>query len=295
MQTAKKFYGITLVLACGLTATLKAQDIYVANAGSGTIGEYTLSGATVNASLISGLDAPSGIAIWGNDIFVSSLKSGIVGEYTLSGATVNASLITGLVWNYGVAVSGNDLFICNQDVYGGVVSEYTTSGATVNPSLISGIGLGPYGIAISGNDVFVADGQIDEYTSSGAFINQLYYGLDDATDVAISGNDLFIANDIGYITEYTTSGTLVNFELATPASGCWGIANYGNELFVTSNSEGGVGEGGIAECTTSGAIVNYSLVSGLNNPDAIAISPAPEPSAFALLGLGVVGLWLRRR
>jgi hypothetical protein len=33
------------------------------NQGTGTIGEYTTSGATVNAALISGLDRPGGIAI----------------------------------------------------------------------------------------------------------------------------------------------------------------------------------------------------------------------------------------
>src|ERR1035438_10564907 len=35
--------------------TARGQDIFVANVASGTIGEYTTSGATVNASLVSGL------------------------------------------------------------------------------------------------------------------------------------------------------------------------------------------------------------------------------------------------
>jgi hypothetical protein len=38
-------------------------NLFVANRASGTIGEYTISGATVNATLISGLNLPTGIAI----------------------------------------------------------------------------------------------------------------------------------------------------------------------------------------------------------------------------------------
>lgn len=39
---------------------------------TGTIGEYTTSGATVNASLISGLGSPNGLAISVSDLFVAN-------------------------------------------------------------------------------------------------------------------------------------------------------------------------------------------------------------------------------
>jgi len=47
---------------------VSGSDLFVTNVGSGTpgsgtIGEYTTSGATVNASLISGLYIPEGIAV----------------------------------------------------------------------------------------------------------------------------------------------------------------------------------------------------------------------------------------
>jgi hypothetical protein len=47
-----------MALTCGAVVTLKAQDIYVVNRGTSTVGEYGLDGSTINASLISGLDAP---------------------------------------------------------------------------------------------------------------------------------------------------------------------------------------------------------------------------------------------
>jgi hypothetical protein len=69
------------------------------------MGEYTLSGATVNATLISGLSTTLGIAVFGSDLFVTNLSAGTVAEYTTSGATVNAALISGLNDPAGIAIS----------------------------------------------------------------------------------------------------------------------------------------------------------------------------------------------
>ncbi|HEV2319176.1 MAG TPA: hypothetical protein VGV18_05465, partial [Verrucomicrobiae bacterium] len=115
MKATKKIYGIALALACCISPTLKGQNlIYVANdAGLNTIGEYTDSGSTVNASLITGLLSPYGIAISGNDLFVANYLGYTVGEYTTSGSTINASLIGGLGSPYNVAISGNDLFVAD--------------------------------------------------------------------------------------------------------------------------------------------------------------------------------------
>ena len=81
-----------------------ADNIFVTNQGTNTIGEYTTSGATVNAALISGLDDPVGIAVSGSDVFVTNLVANTIGEYTTSGATVNASLISGLEGPRGIAI-----------------------------------------------------------------------------------------------------------------------------------------------------------------------------------------------
>jgi hypothetical protein len=47
--------------------------------GNGEIREYTASGATINASLMSGLPYPFGIAVSGSDLFVAN--SNTIGEY----------------------------------------------------------------------------------------------------------------------------------------------------------------------------------------------------------------------
>jgi hypothetical protein len=201
MKTTKTVFGIALALTFSLAATLKAQDIYVTVDGNGggnaVIGEYTTSGATVNAALISGLGYPGapsvdGVAISGNDLFAANYYgggagAGFVGEYTTSGATVNASLISGLSDPQGLAISGNDLFVTSGDTIG----EYTLSGAVVNASLITGLS-SPQDIAICGDDLFVVNngggGYIGEYTTSGARVNaSLISGLGAGTcGIAIS-------------------------------------------------------------------------------------------------------------
>jgi len=78
------------------TSGARADIIFVTSAFGNTVGEYTTSGATVNAALISGLSGPVGLALSGSDLFITNAETGTIGEYTTAGATVNASLISGL-------------------------------------------------------------------------------------------------------------------------------------------------------------------------------------------------------
>ena len=124
----------------------------------------------MNASLISGLNNPYGIAVSGSNLFVANYQhgNGTIGEYTTSGGTVNASLVSGLSWSEWHCRVWIEP-VC-RELHTGTIGEYTTSGAVVNASLISGLSQ-PMGIAVSGSNLFVANygnGTIGEYTTSGA-------------------------------------------------------------------------------------------------------------------------------
>ena len=121
LSTLRNISIMAFVLSVGgafSAATARGQDIFVANYGGGTIGEYTTSGAVVNTSLIPGLlpYGPATLAVSGSNLFVGNFGDGTpgeyngsIGEYTTSGEVVNASLIPGLLRGEptGMVVSGS--------------------------------------------------------------------------------------------------------------------------------------------------------------------------------------------
>ena len=59
----------------------------------------------MNAALVTGLNSPQGIAVFGGHLFVANQGNNTIGEYTTAGATVNAALISsGFFSPYGIAV-----------------------------------------------------------------------------------------------------------------------------------------------------------------------------------------------
>jgi hypothetical protein len=154
--------------------------LFVANRGaslpgdSGSVAEYdAMTGATVNASLITGLAVPTSIAVSGGDLFVVSGQSAIaedatVGLYTTSGVSLNPSLITNIPGPTpglaAIVISGDNLIV------GVGTSEYTTSGTLVNSSL-NDLGFPSDAMAAYGNELFIAgDQRIAAITMSGATI-----------------------------------------------------------------------------------------------------------------------------
>jgi len=298
--------------------SLAASILAIPATGRGdVIGEYTTSGATVNAALVTGLAGAQKIVVSGPDLFVAEFGNGTVGggtigEYTTSGAPVNAALVSGLNLPVGIAVSGSNLFVTNAatvlDGNNGTIGEYTTSGATVNASLISGL-VAPMAIAVVGSDLFVGDsnaagsaGVIREYTTSGATVNASLITTNGRFPVgfAVSGSNLFVlfegqntvacsGTGCNGVAEYTTSGATVNANLITLGGVPGDIAVSGSNLFIADN--------GIAEYTTSGASPTL-LVPNLE-PRGVAVSGSnlfvtgplvggvPEPSTAVLLAAGL--------
>jgi uncharacterized repeat protein (TIGR01451 family) len=253
-------YTVTATIASSATGTL-----------SSTATVTKLPGRAVNASLVTGLNDPQGIAVSGDDMFVVNTSTGTVGEYTTAGAVVNAALITGLTDPEGIAISGGDIFVTSAGTteWGtGSIGEYTLAGAVVNAALVTGLN-SPVGIAASGDDLFVTDdyfGGVGEYTTSGTVVNaSLVTGCGAAVGVAVLGGDLFVASNQGDIGEFdSTTGAAVNASLVDTES-C-GITASGGDLFFTRS------DGTIAELTPSGTIVDPAVVTGLSSPEGIVVS-----------------------
>ena len=92
-------------------------------------------------------------------------------------------------------------------------------------------------------------------------------------DIVVSGERLFIAN-VGFggdVSEYTTSGVLVNPHVVSGFGFLTGIAIFGNKLFAADFGSA-PGTGTIGEYTLSGMPVDPALISGLTFPTDIAVA-----------------------
>jgi hypothetical protein len=128
---------------------ISGNNFFVSNNDSsgGWVGEYNLSGATINDHFISTPGIPAyGLAISGTHLFVATGADGgaSVEEYDVNtGALLNPSFISGLQYGYGLAVAGTTLYVSQN--YGSpngtsVVSTYdVNTGALLNPSFVIGL------------------------------------------------------------------------------------------------------------------------------------------------------------
>ena len=234
------FIAVLAILAgAALSRRAAAGQIYVTNYAANTIGEYdATTGVAINASLVSGLHGPWGIAVSGSHLFVVNYYSGSSGpgsiaEYdAITGAPINTALVTGLHEPTAIAVSGSDLFVAESE--SNRIGEYdAVTGATINASLIPVIQ--PSALTVVGSDLFVNySGAVGEYITSGATVDATLIG-GGGPGIAISGPFVFLSGNTG-VAEYSTSGLPLNTSLITGIN-AYAIAAYGSDLFVSYNSD----------------------------------------------------------
>ena len=65
-------------------------------------------------------------------------------------------------------------------------------------------------------------------------------------------------------------------------------------LYVGQTGNSSVGEYN----ATTGAAINANFITGLNEPEGLAVAPVPEPSAWSMIAVGgaaLLGIMLRKR
>ena len=272
--------GLALCSGALLAAgTAQGQIFVLQGATSGTIGEYTTSGATINASLATGV--PGAFYSFAGDaqgqLFVGHYST--VAEYNTSGALVSSSFLSpSTVYPNDLACDGNgNLFVAETSQ--GSVSEWTTAGAPVSGFGISGAA-NPAGMSFDGSGhIFVVGSfRVSEYTTSGMMVNYLLISTS-ATPSAIAcdGPNLYVA--VGStVMKYSTAGVLVSGWLISGLGYCAALACDGNgHLYVADSGKGVIG----MYNTTSGAAISASLISGLTNLDGMVVIPQINPAPIA--------------
>jgi hypothetical protein len=269
-------------------------DIWVANQGSGTIGRYKNDGTVIDASFITGIIEPTGVAVSGTSLYVSSISTNNIARYdAITGAVINANFITGLQHPEFFAISNSKFYVTNYDA--DTVGVYDSNGNVINAALITGLS-NPYGIAVSDTQIFVSNyssGRVGSFTLSGAGVHTpLLTNQSGPEGLALSGNNLYVVshdsagNKIGLYNAST--GSAIDALLVTGLSKPSGIALLGSYILVSNN-----GLGTIGEYTTAGDPVNTSFISGLSGVRGIAVGEVPEPSTLGLAAMASL-LLLRR-
>jgi len=197
-------------------------NVYVSNLNGNTIGKYSSTGATINASYITGLNMPNGIAFdsTGNlyvaNLYAGSASNNTVSKYSSTGAIINASFISGLTSPCAIAFDSlGNLYITSYTL-NGTVGKYSSTGATINASFITGLNQ-PRGIAFDNLDnLYVVNwgsNTVGKYTSTGTTsttINASFItGLSTPVGIAFdSAYNLYIGNySNGMVGKYTSTGT----------------------------------------------------------------------------------------
>jgi hypothetical protein len=282
--------AVLLFVTAGDQSMAATANLFVTNGSGSSVGEYTTTGQTVNASLVptgSGLFTPEGIAIDGADFLVAEFFAGRIASFNSTGTPVSiGDGFDGTMFNpEGITAYNGDLFVANYAngyTDWGTIGEFTLGGDVVNTALITGL-TSPVDVAAAGGFLYVASfgsGNIREYTTAGVLVNASFIsGMSSPHYIAISGSDMFIT-DFGThsVAEYTTAGTLINASLISGFDDPAGIVAFGGNLFVADSSKNTIGE-----YTTTGAVVNASLISGLHSPIGLAVMVPGDTNGDAIV------------
>ncbi len=197
--------------------------------------------------------AIAGVRADAQNIYVSSWnQAAIIGKYGPDGTVINANFVNNpnagdLV---GLSVSGTTLVAADQDEfpYNDAVIEFSATTGAFLPLVIGMPREAPHSAVIGGSDVFV------------------FYGYTGAVGEYLASNGSQVSSDISagaasygqQMAGWTDASGTVNLYVTITQNGS-GLPNTGSVLHITVSS--------------SGTITNSTLLSALNSPSGIAVSP----------------------
>ena len=276
----------TLLLAAGASA----QNLFVSDYIGQAVYEYTPGGT--QSTFASGMNYPFGIAFdAAGNLYVANSGNngggGSITEITRDGTQSTFSSESDpivLAFNHSGNLYAADYSDGNIYKYTGGVQSTFAGGFTT-----------PISMAFdSAGDLFVGSGYGDgngiiTKITPGGTQSLFASGLNFPGGMTFNGagNLLVTEQDTGTILQYTLGGVESTFA-TTSYSSLNGLAfDSAGNLFV------GVSSGSILEIAPGGG--QSVFASGLGDPVGLAFQPVPEPTTFALLGIGAAALLARRR
>ncbi|HZM03685.1 MAG TPA: BACON domain-containing carbohydrate-binding protein [Candidatus Saccharimonadales bacterium] len=182
-------------------------NVYIANTGSNTIEEWTLTNNTVT-TLVSGLNGPSGAAVDGaGNVYFADTGNNAIKEWSAVNSNVT-TLILGLNGPSGVAVDGaGNVYFTDTGI--NAIKEWVAASGNVI-ILVPGLN-GPSGVAVDAADnVYIADSgnnAIKEWVAANSNLTTLVSGLNAPSGVAVDrAGNLYLASTFSNsITKWTAA------------------------------------------------------------------------------------------
>jgi PEP-CTERM motif len=175
----------------GADALTISENVLYSVGGSGVVSTWdATTGASINANLVSGLNAAFAMLVSGSSLYVGEIGGSNISQWNAAtGQVINSSFITGFA-PFGLASSGTRLFASNLNASTVGVFDLAT-GSVIDANFITGVPT-PKGLAVSGSTLYVASCDTGSYigtynVNTGAAINSQYMLINAAP------NGLFIA------------------------------------------------------------------------------------------------------
>jgi len=294
--------GVATLLVSSLAS---ADNVFISNNGGDSISEIT--GSNMPTTIIdTGLDSPTGVAIYGNDLYVAnngtSMDAGYIQEYSLAtDLPVGSPIVSNLVGPRGITFdSAGNLYVADQG--NGTVIEIPT-GTTNEEILATGLNA-PNGVVdyngvlyatLGGSSqiVTIADGSANPLVTS---------GLNSPNGIAIDGGNLFVVSHLSnQVLAFTTSGGALGSAVAAPyqssLSGPKTIAvDSMGDFYVEDN-----GDETVTEYSSTGVLLQVYSTNSDGNPAfngsgfIVTQAVVPEPTTYVLMLTGLALLYFRNR
>ena len=203
---------------------LNGNDLYISrgfdfNFG-GTLNDGKISKIDIAASsstvtdVISGLDYPRGIVLYGNNLFIAQLGGDKISKIDITATSPIAVDFITINDPYKLLLNGNDLYVIESTA--NKISKIDITATTPTPvDVVTGL-TDPQGLMLNGNDLYIAEksaGKISkiDITASTPTVTDVITGLDGPIDMVINENILYVAEfEGGKISKFDISTLSIN-------------------------------------------------------------------------------------
>ena len=277
LHSAFVVFAAALVVACGgLSQRAEAAAggfIYWSHGNTVSpqgIGRANVDGTGVNENFITGTNVAGGVAVDDQHVYWANFDS--IGRANLDGTGVNQSLIPDVDNNLGkdVAVYGDYIYWTAIDDDKAVISRANVDGTGVDTDFVA-FDNGALGVAVDGQHIWftnassVFNGFVGRANMDGTNPQQVFLqaGLF-PRGIATGGGAVYWTSSRGI---GRSDGADANLTFLADPFVRWVDVN-GQNIFWTNAR-------GIGRANLDGSGPNYGLISGVTQPNGIAVTPAP--------------------